>query len=59
MSARQSMIVRRPGRVAAGIAIAGTVLIAGGAFVLSFVSLTHLATLAGLGPDRAWVWPLH
>ncbi|MBN9605024.1 MAG: DUF2637 domain-containing protein [Actinomycetales bacterium] len=46
------------GRWAAIVAIAGTVAIAAGAFYLSFASLTHLAELAGLTAERAWVWPL-
>lgn len=46
------------GRWPAIVAIAGTVLIASGAFYLSFASLTHLAELAGLTAERAWVWPL-
>ena len=49
---------RPPGRWPAAAAIAGNVAIAAGAFYLSFASLTHLATLAGLSPERAWVWPL-
>lgn len=49
---------RPPGRWPAAVAIAGNVAIAAGAFYLSFASLTHLATLAGLSPERAWVWPL-
>lgn len=49
---------RPPSRWPAAVAIVGNVAIAAGAFYLSFASLTHLATLAGLSPDRAWVWPL-
>ncbi|MFT4261951.1 MAG: DUF2637 domain-containing protein [Nocardioides sp.] len=39
-------------------AIAGTVVIAAGAFWLSFTSLTDLARRSGIAPSRAWVWPL-
>lgn len=39
-------------------AIAGTVLIALGAFWLSFTALTDLATGAGISAGQAWVWPL-
>ena len=36
----------------------GTVILAMGAFVLSFASLTHLAKLAGVTPNLAWIWPI-
>lgn len=36
----------------------GTVVIAGGAFWLSFTTLTHLAQLAGIHSSQSWVWPL-
>lgn len=39
-------------------AIAGTVLLAAGAFVLSFASLTDLAVMAGISETLAWLWPL-
>ncbi|MFT4083937.1 MAG: bifunctional DNA primase/polymerase [Nocardioides sp.] len=39
-------------------AVAGTVVIATGAFWLSFTSLTDLARRSGIAPSRAWVWPL-
>lgn len=39
-------------------AIAGTVLLAAGAFVLSFASLTDLAVMAGISATLAWIWPL-
>lgn len=39
-------------------AIAGTVLIAFGAFWLSFTALTDLAVSAGVPVGQAWVWPL-
>lgn len=38
--------------------IATTVLIAAGAFVLSFASLTDLAARAGIYPSLAWIWPI-
>ena len=41
-----------------GTARGGTVLIALGAFWLSFTALTDLATMAGISPVQAWVWPL-
>jgi hypothetical protein len=42
------------GRVVIGL----TVLIAAGAFTLSFTALTHLAVKARIEPSLAWVWPL-
>lgn len=41
-----------------GTAIGGTVLIAVGAFWLSFTALTDLAVRAGIPAGQAWVWPL-
>ncbi len=41
-----------------GVAVAGTVGIALGAFWLSFTSLAALARRCGIPGDRAWVWPL-
>lgn len=41
-----------------GTAVAGTLVIAGGAFWLSFTTLTHLAELAGISATQSWVWPL-
>lgn len=38
--------------------IATTVLIAAGAFVLSFASLTDLASRSGINPALAWIWPI-
>lgn len=38
--------------------IATTVLIAAGAFVLSFASLTDLAARSGINPTLAWIWPI-
>lgn len=36
----------------------GTVMIAGGAFWLSFVALADLARRSGIALDQAWIWPL-
>ena len=38
--------------------IAATVLIAVGAFTLSFAALTDLAVMAGINPGLGWIWPL-
>ena len=48
----------RRGRVAVGTATAGTVLIAGLAFWLSFTALTNLAERSGVAERQAWAWPL-
>lgn len=39
-------------------AVSGTVLIAAGAFWLSFTSLADLARRSGIAPQQAWAWPL-
>ncbi|WP_442928460.1 DUF2637 domain-containing protein [Microbacterium sp. LB16] len=46
------------GRVAAGTAVTGTVLIAAGAFWLSFTALADLARRSGIAAGQAWAWPL-
>lgn len=50
--------VRGGGRLAIVTAVAGTVLIAMGAFWLSFTSLTDLARRSGIDAGQAWAWPL-
>ena len=45
-------------RWAVTVAASGTVLIAGGAFWLSFVSLADLARRSGITVGQAWIWPL-
>jgi hypothetical protein len=40
------------------VGIAGTVLLAGGAFSLSFTALKHLAIRSGDEVSQAWEWPL-
>lgn len=40
------------------VGIGATVLIAVGAFVLSFASLTDLAARSGINPNLAWIWPI-
>jgi ABC-type uncharacterized transport system permease subunit len=51
--------VRRPtGRLAVRTAVAGTVLIAAGAFWLSFTALADLADRSGVAVNQAWAWPL-
>ena len=50
--------VRGGGRLAVVTAVAGTVLIAAGAFWLSFTSLADLARRSGIDAGQAWAWPL-
>jgi hypothetical protein len=45
-------------RWVAGTAVTGTVLIALGAFWLSFTALADLARRSGIGRNQAWAWPL-
>ena len=40
------------------VGIGSTVLIAVGAFILSFASLTDLAARSGINPQLAWIWPI-
>lgn len=40
------------------LAITGTILLALGAFWLSFTTLEDLAALSGIPAEQAWVWPL-
>lgn len=39
-------------------ALAGTVMLAAGAFALSFASLSDLAQMSGISRQLAWIWPL-
>ncbi|NLU83009.1 DUF2637 domain-containing protein [Rhodococcus sp. HNM0569] len=59
MSPPSSLVVRRRGgRLAVITAVAGTVLIALGAFWLSFTALADLARRSGVNEGQAWAWPL-
>lgn len=49
---------RQVSRWVAAVGIVGTVLLAVGAFSLSFTSLTHLAVRSGIDQSQAWEWPL-
>jgi hypothetical protein len=51
-------VPRGSGRLVLGVAVAGTVFIALGAFWLSFTSLSALARSCGIPAGRAWMWPL-
>ncbi|MBE4719505.1 DUF2637 domain-containing protein [Pseudarthrobacter sp. AB1] len=53
--ARKSTQLSRP-IVATGLAT--TILIAAGAFILSFAALTDLAVSAGISPALGWIWPI-
>ncbi|MFT3799054.1 DUF2637 domain-containing protein [Microbacterium sp.] len=48
----------RGGRLAVVTAVAGTVLIAAGAFWLSFTALADLARRSGVNAGQAWAWPI-
>lgn len=48
----------RGGRLTVVIAVAGTVLIASGAFWLSFTALADLARRSGVDARQAWAWPI-
>lgn len=50
--------MRGVSRLVIGASLAGTVLLALGAFWLSFTALRGLAVLAGIPDAQAWVWPL-
>lgn len=52
------LVWRRGGRLAVVTAVAGTVLIALGAFWLSFTALADLARRSGVDEGQAWAWPL-
>ncbi|MDR2256506.1 MAG: DUF2637 domain-containing protein [Arthrobacter sp.] len=47
-----------PGRGVLWTAVAATVIIAVGAFVLSFAALTDLAERSGIDGSLAWIWPI-
>lgn len=49
---------RPGGKLAVGTAVAGTVLIAAGAFWLSFTALADLARRSGIDAAQAWAWPV-
>lgn len=46
------------GRFALHTAVFGTVVIATGAFWLSFTALTDLAERSGIEAGQAWMWPV-
>lgn len=54
-SARKNLAVPR---AVVHATLALTILLAAGAFTLSFASLTDLARLAGVNGELAWIWPL-
>lgn len=53
-----AMAITRSGRLAVPTAVTGTVLIAAGAFWLSFTALADLARRSGIAIGQAWAWPL-
>lgn len=58
VQATAASVPRGSGRLVLGVAVAGTVFIALGAFWLSFTSLSALARSCGIPAGRAWMWPL-
>ena len=51
-------IPNEPHKAVLRTAVAATVLIAVGAFVLSFAALTDLAQRSGINANLAWIWPI-
>lgn len=51
-------IPNEPHKAVLRTAVAATVLIAVGAFVLSFAALTDLAQRSGIDANLAWIWPV-
>lgn len=51
-------VPNEPHKAVLGTAVGATVLIAIGAFVLSFAALTDLAERSGISPRLAWIWPI-
>lgn len=45
-------------RLVIALAVTGTILLALGAFWLSFTTLRDLAVLSGISGEQAWIWPL-
>lgn len=58
MNPHRAQHSERSGRVPAATAVSGTVLIAFGAFWLSFTALADLARRSGIDEHQAWAWPL-
>lgn len=51
-------VPKQAGGLAVGTAVSGTVLIAAGAFWLSFTALADLARRSGVDAGQAWAWPV-
>ena len=51
-------IPNEPHKAVLRTAVGATVLIAIGAFILSFAALTDLAQRSGIAPNLAWIWPI-
>lgn len=51
-------IPNQPHKAVLGTAVGTTVLIAVGAFILSFAALTDLAERSGIEAHLAWIWPI-
>ncbi|KSU67834.1 MULTISPECIES: DUF2637 domain-containing protein [Micrococcaceae] len=58
MEEKKLEVPNEPHKAVLGTAVGATVLIAIGAFVLSFAALTDLAERSGISPRLAWIWPI-
>lgn len=58
MEENQPAIPNEPHKAVLGTAVGATVIIAVGAFILSFAALTDLAERSGIDPSLAWIWPI-
>ena len=58
MEEKNPEVPNEPHNAVLGTAVGATVLIAVGAFVLSFAALTDLAERSGISPRLAWIWPI-
>jgi len=58
MEENKPAIPNEPHKAVLGTAVGATVIIAVGAFILSFAALTDLAERSGIDPSLAWIWPI-
>ena len=58
MEDKKPEVPNEPHKAVLGTAVGATVLIAIGAFVLSFAALTDLAERSGIQSNLAWIWPI-
>ncbi|WP_313813970.1 DUF2637 domain-containing protein [Glutamicibacter sp.] len=58
MEDNKPVVPNEPHKAVLGTAVGATVIIAIGAFILSFAALTDLAERSGIDPSLAWIWPI-